>query len=410
MAHRRAALLSITFFFVAAAPVYWRAVEEPHDPAGHPGVNAPLYVITGAPTSYIQPLYWPFLFLDTPTALAWIAALSLAVAGVGMALFMLGLGLRGSAALYAAVVYAFGGLGAGVMSRPDLACVLAWSPWVLAAAHALARKPHGARAVLAGIAAALTLHGGGAAAAAAWPSVTLGILIGLFAAVEESGTWRRPWTRSLGVCLVAALTAMVASVLMGWLGQHPPGYPLSMAAFTPGTATGILTHLTAAATNDLPHAGYYGVAALLLTPAALTRREGGLFCVLLGVAWAGALYDHAPTGWLIAAALCGATVAGLGADALLAPLRDWRSPFYYVPLACAIVIAALLLLSDDAVAGRVALLLLPMLMPALLRAPLVSFLATLLIVLLTVGDLAAANRNRFPHPYFGAPAHNAAHP
>jgi hypothetical protein len=47
------------------------------------------------------------------------------------------------------------------------------------------------------------------------------------------------------------------------------------------------------------------------------------------------------------------------------------------------------------------LLLLPILLAALFRAPLVSLVATVLLALITTGDLAAANRNRFPHPYFG---------
>jgi hypothetical protein len=384
---------------VIAAPFYWRAVEQPHDPMADPGVNAPLFTITGVPGPFAQPLYLPFAFLDPATALAWSAALSLAVAGVGMAVFLLGKQMGGGAAFLGAVVYAFGGMAAGVMSRPGLACVLAWSPWVLAAAHALASKPNGWRAIITGFTALLALLGG--AVAAALPALGMGVLVAIFAGLHEPRAWQRSLLRRLGALLLAALTVLVLGFPAWWLWRRYIGETLPMAAFAPREWPGIVTHLTAAATNDLPHAGYLGVATLLLAPAALTRRGAWLFFALYGAGWAGAQYGYPPEGWFVITALCGAAIAGFGASALLAPMRDWRSPFFYGPLACAVISAAALLLVNDAVAGRAVLLLLPILLAALFRAPLVSLVATVLLALITTGDLAAANRNRFPHPYFG---------
>ena len=390
-AYRHAALIPIALFFVVAAPFYWRVVEQPNVPGGNPGVNAPLFDLDAPPGALLQPLYLPFHILEPPTALAWTAALSIALAGIGMAAFLLGKGVRGSAACYGAVVYAFGGFAAGMMSRPMLACDLAWAPWALTAAHALARQPNAPRALMLGLLFAL---------AGSWPAMGLGVLVGLFSGLHEPREWQRTLMKRAGWLLAAVALGFVLGIAALWPFQqfHTP-----MAAFLPRSPGDILPQLTAAATNDLPHAAYLGIAALLVAPAALTRRGAALFIPLYAAGWAGALYGYPPGGWLFIAALCGAAIAGLGADALLAPTRDWRSPFFYLPLTGAIAIGVVLILLGDApTAGRTALLLLPIFASAFLRTPWVTVAATVLLTLITTIDLAAANRNRFPHPYFQA--------
>lgn len=398
-ATKRVALTLIALFFVVAAPFYWRAVERPHGAASTPGVNEPLFVLDGYPGPWAQPIYLPFALFETPTALAWSAALGLAVAGAGMAAFMLGKHVRGSSALLAAVVYAFGGTAAGMMSRPALACVLAWTPWALAAAHLLARQPGPLPALLLGLALAFALLGG--AVAEALPAVGLAVLVCLFAGMHRPRAWQQGIMRRSLWLMSALLCATMLAAPAWWPWLADTAATLPMAAFVPRHVMDVPRQILASATNDLPHAGYLGIAALLTAPAALTRRASWLFLALYAAGWAGVFYGVPAEGWLLVATACGAILTGYGADALLAPPRDWRSPFYLASLACALAIAAgLLIFGDAAVAGRTALLLAPILLAAVVRLPGVAVVATLLIVAITAGDLTAANRNRFPHPYF----------
>jgi hypothetical protein len=148
-----------------------------------------------------------------------------------------------------------------------------------------------------------------------------------------------------------------------------------------------------------------GVAALLVLPAAFAGRGAGRTALYLGMAlaacWTGALYLARPDGWVLAGALCVAALAGLGAETLLAPARDWRSPRVTLPvLAAGALCLAVLLLGDAGAVGRLPFAAAPIVLAIALRTPRTAAVAALLLTAFTVADLAAASRNRFPHPYF----------
>ena len=125
---------------------------NPYDYAGQP-VHA---AYTGA---FLWPLNWLYLVGGSWESLAWIAFAKLALAGIGMLVFLRRIGLRGTAAAMGAVGYTLCGFNIVWLGHPHTN-VSALFPWALIALGALAERPTARRAAWVAVIAAGMLVGG----------------------------------------------------------------------------------------------------------------------------------------------------------------------------------------------------------------------------------------------------------
>ncbi|MFP4502624.1 MAG: hypothetical protein ACLFTT_16645 [Candidatus Hydrogenedentota bacterium] len=438
----------VTFAAVAAlvflmlAPVFWRYAEEPATPHGPAVTNAPLYSYTlpvydygytrlnqgalpawcpdqygGAPfyagpgRALAQPLNVVFLLLPACVAMAWHGALALAVAGLGFVFFARTLELRRTATLYGGVVWAFGGVAAGAMSRPELAALATWTPWLLGCTGYYLREPRAARLLgIAGMVAAILLSGA---------YIAGGILLALAAAYGVVGLVLTPGSTHrtaafAGLFATAAVAAGLTAVVWApaFATGAAPNLP-TLAVLRPAGFVDAFQQLSGGPRADLPYAGYYGLAAFLLWPAAFARRRqlaaSFFFAVAALVLTGAALWMESGDGALLGAGFCVAVLATLGADAFLAPARDLRSPWVWAPaLAMALLTGYVLSVGMAPALARLPFIVAPIVLAVLGRRAWLSVAMTLLLMTMTFIDLAQMNRNRFPHPYFDSQARYAA--
>lgn len=444
-------LFLAALFFLVAAPLFWNQVEAPHGRAvprahenavllhhtapsmGHGFARLadgalPLWndrQLCGTPwladpeNGLFQPLNAVFLFMPPGAALAMRSFLSLFLAGFMFVLFGRSLGLRHVPALLGGVVCAFNGATTAVMSRPGMSAALVWGIFGFLAVNEHCRAPRRATAVLGGAALALLLLSGSFPAAAAFLSLLAPYAV--TRALEGAGEKRAgrrpsPWPGLLFMALlgplIAAAQLLPAAFWMAGL-ESPRGALLradiaGVAAASPGEA---LRQMLAPRAGLLPHMGYFGVAALVVMPAAFMRRGGGTAPVFFSAAGLLSLFacsggmsrwvDGFP--WPVfgtVMAFCAAVLAALGADRLMAPRRDPRTPRLWAPMLLALAAAAALFVLAPAEAkGRVVPAAAALLFFALFRTAWAGMLGGGAITLLLFVDLFTASVNFYQHPH-----------
>ncbi len=441
-------VLFTAVLFLLAAPVYWRAVERPEHGAREALENADLYQrvlpvfqygfgrlrqgqlplwtdaqFCGAPflanpaTGLFHPFNVVFLLLPTPTAMAWHAALCLALMGLGCALFARSLGLRDMSALFTGVTYAFSGAAAAAMSRPELANAMACAPWLFWAVTVFPPRSNAASAAVPGITLALLFLCGSPAAAIAFLLLTApyAVLLAFGGSAKASAVSRALLRLALGAAVAFGLAAVQWAPTLGWLaGLDAPLQTLThvdLAGQAPGGLAALLAQTVSAAPDYLPRRGYFGMAALLVLPAAFFHPGARTGTVYFSIAAAlclaaAATGQTALRACFLPLAFSVSVLAGIGVDALFSVGRDMRSPRFWGPIAAAAaLIIGLVVIGTPPAVGRVALL--TLVLVALLAAPRARTLVaglTAFLSLVQAVDLAAANGNRFTHP-FGTPPH-----
>jgi len=430
--------------FLFAAPVYWRAVERPEDGAVKALENAGLYQRVypefhygfgrlrdgaiplwnetqhcGAPflanpaTGLFQPLNAVFLFLPTALAMAWHASLCLGLMGTGFALFARSLGIRYASALFGGATYAFSGTAAAAMSRPELANALACAPWLLWAVAGYSSAPRVSRAVLAGTAAALLLLCGSPAAGAAL--LLLAATYTVFGLVAGTTNGSVSAARKMtGLLLTAVIALGLAAVqwipTLEWVSRlDAPLQTLAcvdLAGQAPESPAALIAQTVSAGSDYLPRLGYFGIAALIVLPAALfhsaARRRAVFFAVAaLCFAAASASGNAALRACFLPLTFCVAALAAFGADTLFQPGRDMRSRRAWAPLLLVwVAIVTLCVIAAPAALGRTAFLAIPFaVLFAARRMPAAVAMLALLAAAIQGFDLAAANGNQFAHPF-----------
>jgi hypothetical protein len=444
-------LFLIALLFVLAAPQYWKRVElQPNSaPAGYESIDLYQYVypvydygfrrlregsvplwnpdqFCGTPyqadpqVGFFQPLNAVFLFLPTERALAVHAFLSLCLMGAGFALFARSLGTGYWAALLGALVYAFSGASAAAMSRPSLAAALAWAPLLLWAAG-LAMRNHGAGGiVLAGLCTAGLILTGANALVVVF--LLLLVAFGLLAALTAGSRVRHARAhRVAGLAAVFLLGAAVSAVQWGptlaWLAG--PGAPdaefwnMREAAKVPATPFEFFLQFTAVGGQSLPRLMYFGIAPLLLAPAAFfharLRRWALLFGGAAAVGFAAVLLEPALPefpfplrAFAYGALLSMAVLAALGADNFLS-LRKGLPRRRYWSLSLTVLAFALVVFLLFPVRGYVMVTLAALLPVVLFRRAWSGVLSGAALALLVFVDLMSASVNAYPHPFQDAP-------
>lgn len=307
-----------------------------------------------------ETLYPPNLLLavlPVLPVLAWLEAIHVCVAGLGMYFFALRaarLGRPGAAV--AALVFMIGPYLTGQMAHVDLLDAIAWAPWLMLAVDRNARRPRAWLAATIGALVALIVLGGHPQAA--YFSLILGAIAGL------GGLWpglrARQWTHSLraagacagGVCLGAGLAAaqliptaeLVSQSIRS--GGVSPAVAGDSPLFPRGLLGTLLPHYSSQLSPEIPGASL-GAAPLALAALALVTRwrstfvRGWLVVGLVGL-WAatghqGRLYDvlyhlvpglslfRVPARLLVFTTVALALLAGLGTRVALVMARA-RSP------------------------------------------------------------------------------------
>lgn len=187
---------------------------NPYDYAGQP-VHA---AYTGA---FLWPLNWLYLATGSWRALAWIAFLKLALAGIGTFVFLRRMGLRGAASAAGAFGYALCGFNVVWLGHPHTN-VAVLVPWALVALGALAENPVPRRAIAVAVVAAGMLVGGHIQTAVHAGLVLVAYVA--FRALTDSPERPRMGPRALGLAaggaLVGALLAAPALLPFGeYLGH-----------------------------------------------------------------------------------------------------------------------------------------------------------------------------------------------
>jgi hypothetical protein len=447
-------LFLVALFLLLAAPVYWRTLEQPIAkgkerayenaqlyqrvyPMMHYGFGRlrqgelPLWSsgqLCGTPflanpqAGLFQPLNAVFLLADTGYALAAQAFLALFFMGFGFVLFARSLGTGFTAALIGGVTYAFSGATAAAVSRPELAGVLAWTPFFFWSVREYTVAWQYSRAVMGGMFAALVLLAGSFALGAAMLVFGLAYaLVRVALATSYPAVARR--TR-LGGILVLVVTALLLSMIqwlpaLQWLaGLGAPWkflLQVDVAGDVPRSLGALIEQLLTAPRGQLPPIGYVGIVALAVLPAAYFNRysqiEAGFFtagAVLLpALALAGEgprAGSFSPVLLLFPAVFSVAVLAALGADRLLTTGRDPRSPLVWVPALLSIICAALLFWIAPAPLKGILLILAVVLLPFLIiRAGWLAALSGAAVVAIVVIDLALAARNEYLHPFEDSP-------
>ena len=177
-------LFIIGVLFLILAPLYWLQVEVPsgelrertYENASLYEQTYPMYAygferlqdgdlplwnpwqMCGTPfmanpnTALFQPLNMILLILPVEQGLAAHAFLSLIVMALTFVLFARVLGLGYLASLFGAIAYAFSGVSAAAMSRPELASAMAWAPLLFWAMREGSRSARGGVFVVGGVA------------------------------------------------------------------------------------------------------------------------------------------------------------------------------------------------------------------------------------------------------------------
>src|SRR5215831_20797475 len=187
--------------------------------------------------------------LPVPTAIDWLAALHVGIAGAGMYLFCFRvLRLRRTGSFVAALVFMFSALTFSHVGHFNLLNTLAWVPWAMLASDRAARSPTPAR--LAGLSAVIALLVLAGHAQAAYYAFLLAFIVAV-ARLWNIAVRRRMWRRSLrsvvllsaSVALGVALAAVQLSATVELASQSIRG--------------GGLSH-TAASAFSLPFRGFAG--------------------------------------------------------------------------------------------------------------------------------------------------------
>lgn len=365
-------------------------------------------------TGVFQPLNAIGLLLTPERAMAAQAFLGLALMGAFFVLFARGLGVRITAAVCGGMVYAFCGVTAAAMSRPELLATLAWTPFAFWAFHRLTASPRPGTAALAGLAAALVLLAGAPPVAALM--LPLAMLSALFQPGREAGQGRsmhRPLAIATAIAL--GLSAVQWWPTLAWLSRlEAPEMLLGridLPGQMPSHLTELLTQMLSPAPDLTPRLGYVGIPALLLLPAACTHRVAWrstlFFAVTVVVSFSLALSARAwgvtafsPQTFLFPATFGLAVLTALGADRLLARHRDAQTPARW--MAWGLFFIAVLLVfavGGTQVRGRLlaaAAILLPVF---LLRRRPMALVGGIALALLSFVDLRAASVNVFQHPF-----------
>jgi hypothetical protein len=447
-----AGLLFCSVALAIGAPAYWYGVESPLPlPAGdaEPGAleyewlassalaralavgELPLWnaeLRAGFPMHAV-PQYGAFhparallLVMAPAEAAISTALLFLLVAGLGMLLLTRGMGLKWPACLFGAVAYAFGGSAAASMNLLGYGTVYALAPVVFWGLRLGARHAQPSGAVFAGFAAGVMLLAG-----APLPAAGAVVLAMLWAG---AGEWR--WPPSLlrarrAATATVVLTGIAAGIAaVQWIPtvaslpslENPAAVfatsPLNGQA--PLQASRALRHLLAPE-SDLPPIGYMGAATLLFAPVGLAaarrvRRTAWITAIftalLLAAAWSDLVSDLT---WLDArlllfwAAVPGALLAALGADAVFFPGRDPRAMSSWLP-ALLFVISVIVLLPLAPASGRGWILAAAAaaLLSMTFRLRWVSVVTASTAALLVFAELYAGSVHVYGHPLLRPPA------
>jgi hypothetical protein len=457
-------LTLIAMTFLILAPVFWLVAEFPPGeqiPRGYE--NAALYQHTYPAFAYawgrlqqgdlplwspeqqcgiplqndpriglFQPLNLVFLVAAPARALALQAFLCLFIAGATFALYARSLGMRYIPAVLGAMVFAFSGAAASLMSQPALAATFAWAPLFIWAVRDQILHARLRARVIGGLACAALILGG------AWgPATVLILTVALYALSllffatrrGKAGTTARlrGALAILGVALLIAAVQLLPTLRWALALENPAAFLFGAdsAGQPPTGVWELLAQVVGArAPSPLrdalpgmlaPAPAYVGMLPLLVLPAAWFHhgaRAERIFCTLCLVAVLflhiiGALTPDA--GNLLnllylPATFCLATLCALGSDRLLETSRDPRSPLVWIPVILLVLAACLGLYAAPTTGRGLILLNLLVLFPFIvmrlrwLAAPTGIAVAVLLFV-----DLATANANYFQHPYENAP-------
>lgn len=365
-------------------------------------------------TGVFQPLNAIGLLLTPERAMAAQAFLGLALMGAFFVLFARGLGVRTTAAVCGGMVYAFCGVTAAAMARPELLATLAWTPLFFWAVHRLASAPAPGAGVLAGLAAALVLLAGAPPVAALL--LPLGLLFALFQPRQDPGRGRSLYG-PLGITGLVALglSAVQWWPTMAWLSHlEAPGIVLGridLPGQMPTHVTELLTQMLSPSPDLTPRLGYVGIPALLLMPAALTHRVAWRSTLFFGVtvivafslalsARAWGVTTFSPQTFLFPATFGVAVLTALGADRLLARHRDAQTPARWLAWGLFLVVALLVFGAGGALVRGRLLAVFAILAPVfLLRRRPTALTGGILLALLSFVDLRAASVNVFQHPF-----------
>ncbi|MDX9975913.1 MAG: YfhO family protein [FCB group bacterium] len=444
----------MALLFIGAAPLFWQRVEFNPTGVGEARENADLYQYVyptyfygsarlkageipqwnpqqncGTPyladvrAGVFQPLNALFLVMPTQRAMAMHAFVSLTLMGVFFALFARSIGLSYAAALIGGLAYAFSGASAAAMSRPALAATLAWAPFVFWTVGEFVRYTRSAIAVMAGLGfAALILAGAPALA------IVMTLLLAAYVAVTFGAVPERERLRDLGRCgvglllsfaLALAVSAVQWAPSVAWIANggafDASFWNMHAAAQSPSTLVDLLRQLPMARPGTLPRLAYFGIATLLLVPAAFAHRPLRRYVILFGVtvlvSFGAMLVDPSvvpggfpPLSFAYAGVFSVATLAAIGADRLLTVRREGVRPGPWVPAAL-VFLAALLLfvMFPGQVRGYVLAFLAILLFFLAIRRRWAAAVAGFLFAFLLFIDLVSATDDSYSHPYQDAP-------
>lgn len=353
--------------------VRYTIASLPHIPLWNPHIMTGRPFEANAQAAIFSPFNLPAYILPFFTALGWIAALKLWVAGFGMYLLGRRLGMRFGGAMVAGVVYGFNLWEVTWLSYPH-SSVWALIPWMMVAAERAIRRPdvRGA-APLAVVVALQFLCGHPESSFHAVVATTIFFAIRM---VALRPSWRRPLAAfagamTLGTALAALTLVPFAELLLrsadihqragsAQLVQSQPG--LLLESFLPDwfgrpTQYPISLFLLARAWYGSALALMLGAVALVLRPSRgrLTIAALGIACMMVVLALGPVfqIVTHLPifssghNGRLaILALLCLALLAGFGLDDLLARVGSMRrravalgsaAAIFALPLAYAVV-------------------------------------------------------------------------
>jgi hypothetical protein len=371
-----------------------------------------------------QPLNAVFLALPTHRAMAVHAYLSLALMGLGMALFLRVLGASYQAALFAGVAFAFSGAAAGVMSRPAEAAALAWAPWAFWMAAVYLRDFRTSAAVLLGMFVALMILAG-----AVWLAVGYTALLALYALYGAAAPFHPDapsLPRRFAPLALAFLLAMALSAVQ-WLPmvEHWRAFAsdpstlwnVQSAALKPARTPDLLRQFLMATPAGVPRLAYIGIATLPFIAVGFLHRQAKrtawFFAIMIALTWGlWAVWPVRPGSEVIwvTAAYCGligvVSLGALGFDRVFTPMDRHSAASAAGPLSL-VALGALVLfvVAPGAARGYLIVVMIFVLIFGLIRTPwAATFSGTLIIILLFV-DLSVANVNRYRHPFMNAPTH-----
>lgn len=445
-------LLFCSIALAIAAPVFWYGVETPAAAGAAVVVESGTVAHEWAVTTFIGraldehalPLWstelrsgFPFFLVPQHAAFHPVRALLLAMgpreatisaallvllcAGLSMLLLCRSMGLKWTACLLGATVYAFGGSGAASMNLLGHGTVYAFAPLVFWGFRLHLRHAQRSGVMLAGLALGVMLLGG-----APLPAAGV-LLIALAWAAAGEWSWPPAFARTLraaqagfGAVLIACGVAAVQWLpTLAWMPalQDPASalYAPALDGQAPLQASRALRHLLAPE-GGLPPLGYLGAAALLFLPASLAaaRRVRPIAWItacfaaaMMGVAWSDLAADWA---WVDAglllfwAALPASLLCAFGADAVLFPGRSPRALSSWMP--AALFLATLAVLTPLAPASSRGWLLtvgIVALFAMALRLRWFSVAAGNLAVLLVFAELYAGGGHVYGHPVLQPP-------